>query len=364
MTPNELDNTFRELAQVLHQGHMQALGIAPTMQLAGLYNACKFASQKAWRDELYATNFENLLTENGPCTRPPIELHDGWALDTSLSLPHLDRVLEDADKIIAARRGVQKSSTGAYRCFFQNMFTMEDAYSFPSFMDFATSSDIIAIVGNYLKTIPALSTTLPQGIRLVESNAAFDDQPHLAKDSQLFHIDYYSQPNIYVLVLLTDTTLEQGPWTFLPKSLSTKVREDLDYWQPGHDYRLSDTQVYTRIHPSETLRFTYPRGSVLFIESSGCMHYGSRNAIHPRFQLMLGYTGACRTDFSEVVLPNNAYHADQTSPLLRQMVADKYMFAPGQSPHMPDHLLPEVLSQMDAAARQLGMVAALANPSV
>ena len=62
MTPNELDNTFRELAQVLHQGHMQALGIAPTMQLAGLYNACKFSRQKAWRDELYATNFENLLT--------------------------------------------------------------------------------------------------------------------------------------------------------------------------------------------------------------------------------------------------------------------------------------------------------------
>jgi len=57
-----------------------------------------------------------------------------------------------------------------------------------------------------LQSIPALSTTLPSGIRFVESNAAFDDQPDKPRDSQLYHIDYYSLPNVYILVLLRDTT--------------------------------------------------------------------------------------------------------------------------------------------------------------
>lgn len=312
-----------EVARELHEGHMQRLGIANTMSLAQAYNLRRFSRQDEWRRAMYRDELSALLDENGPQTCPPIEFADGWVIDRSLSLPHLERMLEDAEEIIAQRAGTQASRKGAYRCFFQDLWTPEDCLRYPSFIDFATSTDILLTVANYLQCIPALSTSLPSGIRLVESNAAFDDEPHRPKDSQLYHIDYYSLPNVYVLVLLEDTTHEHGPWTFVPRSVSQEAKQKLGYWQQGKDYRVSDAEFYSVVDPSEVVEFTYPRGTVLFIESSGCFHFGSRNSVKPRFQLMLGYTGAVRTDFSELVMPTKTYPIREWDSLLRKMVLDK-----------------------------------------
>jgi hypothetical protein len=252
-------------------------------------------------------------------------MKDGWALDTSMSLPYLDRVLEDSDKIIAERSGERRSSKGAYRSYFQDVWTPEDLERYPSFLDFATSSDVLSVVSHYLQSIPVLSTALPAGIRFVESNAAFDDQPDKPHDSQLYHIDYYSLPNVYVLVLLRDTNIENGPWTFLPRSVSQKASRALNYWSRQRGYRVSDEDIYSVVDRKEAIEFCYPRGTVLFIESSGCFHYGSRNSIKPRFQLMLGYTGTCRTDFSEAIMPYKVYPVRDTDSRLRKMVLNKNM---------------------------------------
>src|SRR5581483_4698269 len=171
-------------------------------RLARACNSVTFGGRQAWRRRLYRTQLTGLLAENGPFTRPPLEMADGWALDTSRSLPHLDRVLADADQIIAERGGVRTTAEGTYRSCFQDLWTPADAERCPSFLDFPTSTDLLATVCQYLRCIPALSTTAPSGIRFVESNAAFDDQPGRPHDSQLYHIDYYARPNVYVLVLL------------------------------------------------------------------------------------------------------------------------------------------------------------------
>jgi hypothetical protein len=304
---------------------MSRLGIANTQRLAYFYNRLRFGRQDHWRRALYRTQLSALLEENGSLTRPPIEMKDGWALDTSMSLPHLDRVLEDSDKIIAERRGQCLSSKGAYRSYFQDIWTPADLENYPSFLDFATSSDVLSVVSHYLRCIPVLSTTFPRGIRFVESNAAFDGQPDKPKDSQLYHIDPYSLPNVYILVLLRDTTIENGPWTFLPRGVSQKASRALNYWSRQCSYRVSDEDIYSVVDRKEAIEFCYARGTVLFIESSGCFHYGSRNSIKPRFQLMLGYTGACRTDFSEVIMPHKVYPVRDNDSRLRKMVLLKNM---------------------------------------
>ena len=316
---------FRPIAARLHANHMSRLGIANTMRLAHLYNQLKFGHQDRWRRGLYQTQLATLLEENGGLSRPPIEMKDGWALDTSMSLPHLDRVLEDSDNIIAERSGERRSSKGAYRSYFQDVWTQEDLERYPSFLDFATSSDVLSVVSHYLQSIPALSATLPPGIRIMESNAAFDDQPDKPHDSQLYHMDYYSLPLVYILVLLRDTTPEHGPWTFLPRGVSQKTRRALNYWSRQRAYRVSDEDIYSVVDRKEAIEFCFPRGTVLFIESSGCFHYGSRNSIKPRFILMIGYTGACRTDFSEAILPHKVYPVRDTDSRLRKMVLNKNM---------------------------------------
>ena len=325
MNNSKLDTFIRPIAARLHANHMSRLGIANTMRLAYSYNRLKFHRQDRWRRTLYQTQLSTLLEENGGLSRPPIEMKDGWAIDTSMSLPHLDRVLDDSEKIIAERCGQRTSSTDAYRSYFQNLRTPEDLERYPAFLDFATSSDVLSVVSHYLQCIPALSTTLPSGIRLVESNAAFDDQPDNPRDSQLYHMDYYSLPLVYILVLLRDTTPEHGPWTFLPRGVSQKTRRALNYWSRQRAYRVSDEDIYSVVDRKEAIEFCYPRGTVLFIESSGCFHYGSRNSIKPRFILMIGYTGACRTDFSEVIMPHEVYPIRDTDSRLRKMVLNKNM---------------------------------------
>src|SRR5438034_6132417 len=191
MNNSKLDVFIRPIAARLHANHMSRIGIANTMRLAYFYNRLKFGRQDRWRRALYKTQLASLLEENGGLSCPPIEMKDGWALDTSMSLPYLDLVLEDSDKIIAERSGEWRSPKGAYRSYFQDMWTTEDLERYPSFLDFATSSDVLSVVSAYLQSIPALSTTLPAGIRFAESNAAFDDRPKRPGDSQLYDIGSY-----------------------------------------------------------------------------------------------------------------------------------------------------------------------------
>jgi hypothetical protein len=322
---SKMDTFLRPLAKRLHADHMSALGIANTMRLAHAYNWLTFRRQQAWRRSLYHEQFNALLKENGPPVRPRIKMQDGWAIDTSMSLPHLDRVLKDAEEIIAERGGIRHLPAGAYRSYFQDIWRPADLDKYPSFLDFATSSDVLATVGDYLKSIPALSTTLPPGIRFTESNAAFDDQPDRPHDSQLYHRDFYSWPNVYVIVLLRDTAHENGPWTFLPRSVSQRAAAALNYWGRQCPYRITDEKMYSVVDRKEVIEFCGPPGTVLFIESSGCFHYGSRNSVKPRFQLMIGYTGACRTDFSEIVMKPQFFRVRASDSRLRKLVLDKKM---------------------------------------
>ena len=326
--------TRSAIPRLLQQGHMRRLGIANSMRLAHMLSQLKYHRQNALRRKLYENQLEELLAENGPLTRPPIELRDGWFIDTSMSLPHLERVLEDSEKVVHERAG-KRYSLSPYRSWFQDMWSPELAERFPSFLDFACSSDILAVVSRYLETIPVLSTIAPAGVRIIESNAEFDPAPDTPKDSQLYHIDYFTVPNVYVIVLIFDTTLENGPWHFLPKSVSQRVKTELRYWGRGQNYRLTDEQVYRVANPDkDVIRFAYPRGSVLFIESSGCMHYGSRNVVRPRFQLMYAYTCQYRTDFHESIFDPIGFPVRPSDSLFRRLVLDrKCLSVPGGPPN-------------------------------
>ena len=319
-----MGSVIRPLAGWLQANHMSHLGIGNTMRLARVYNWVQFHRHHHWRRTAYRERFDELLEENGAPTRPRIELKDGFAIDTSGSLPHLDRILDDGEKIIAERCGA-RTTKDPYRSYFQDVWKDDDVRTYPAFLDFATSSDVLRTVADYLKCVPALSVTLPRGIRFVESNVEFDEAPDRWKDSQLYHIDYYSLPNVYVIVLLRDATPESGPFTFLPRSVSQKAAQALGYWKHRRGYRVTDEEIYSVVDRKDVIEFAYPRGTVLFIESSGCFHYGSRNAVNPRFQVMYGYTGACRTDFSEAVIPHYVYPVHSTDSRLRKMVLTRDM---------------------------------------
>lgn len=73
----------------------------------------------------------------------------------------------------------------------------------------------------------------------------------------------------------------------------------------------------------ETVTLTFPRGTVLFVDTSSCFHYGARDADEPRFQVMLGFTSVCRCDFSETYMPSFDYPTRPSDSRLKRLVTDR-----------------------------------------
>lgn len=319
-----LDRTMKPVARRLDADKMALLGIRNTMRLAKRYNRLLYGRYQLYREQMWPERFDELAEEaGGSTTGGHVRMRDGWALDTSQSLPYLGELLQQADEAIEERAG-RAPVDDRYRAFFRNIITIEDHRRWPAFLDFASSPEFIATVADYLGFIPALSKTLPTGVRMVESGKHLDALAYLPpRDSQVFHIDPYDHPMVYVIVLLRDCTPEMGPFTFLPASVSEAAAKRLGYWSRGRPYRLSDEEVYSVADEGETIELVYPRGTVLFVDTSRCFHYGSRDAERPRFQAMYGFTSVCRSDFSETYMPSFSYPVRPGDSRLRKLVLDR-----------------------------------------
>src|SRR3954451_14795734 len=208
------------LGSALDADKMAKLGIRNTMRLAKAYNGLRRGRRQRMRKAEFS-RWDQVAE------RP---MEDGFLLDTSMSLPHLDELLAQADEITEERAGTAPADD-RYRAFFRNLITVDDLPRWPALLDFVSSPELIAVVANYLGFIPALSGTLPTGVRVVESGKHLDALAHLPpRDSQVFHIDPYDHPMVYVIVLARDCTPSQGPFSWLPASTSASAAKKLDYW--------------------------------------------------------------------------------------------------------------------------------------
>ncbi len=314
------NRSFRPVARVLSARKMELLGIRNTMRIARAYNVMLDGKYLRYRKEQYNEHFDELLEENGWEGGAANRMVDGYALDTSQTLPHLDALLNEADTVIEERGG-KTPPDETYRAFFRHLTTVEDLKRFPVLIDFVTSSALLKTVCEYLHFIPCLPKELPPGVRFVESSTATDALAHLPpRDSQLTHMDPYDTPEVYVIVVLRDITPDHGPFCFFPESVSQKAARELRYWQRGRPFRLSDEEFYGVVSKSERIELTYPRGTVLFIDPSRCFHYGSRNCTKPRHQLMFALASPCRCDFSETFRARYQFPIAPTDSRLRRMV--------------------------------------------
>ena len=150
-----------------------------------------------------------------------------------------------------------------------------------------------------------------------------DAPPDYFRGSQLFHLDYHDSPMAYVIVVLRDITMENGPFCFLPEVVSQKASNALNYRNRGRPHRLTDEDLYSVVSEREVIKVCYPAGTVLFFDPSRCFHYGSRNAVNPRYLLIYAYVSPCRTDFGEVLLERKAYPIRDTDSHLRKLVLRK-----------------------------------------
>jgi hypothetical protein len=311
-------------AQAIQLDDQRRLGLRTTGALARRFNrgAQRYVD---FRRRVYEERFDELLEENGGLTRPPLEMRDGFAFDHSMTLPHLDALLEVGERIIEERGGRQWEFT---KPFLQDISPERALDDHPPLLDFITSSDVIATVAPVFGYVPALPGTLPEGVRLQESSTRFDPQARGPwRSSQLYHLDYHSTPTVYVMIAAREIRMEDGPWHFLGAEASRKVAETVGYGRRPTPYRLTDADVYSIVDESEVEHFAGPAGTVLFIESSACFHFGSREPTLNRYQWQYGLTSPVRNDFLELWREQRVFPVRAGDSRLRRLVLDRSLLS-------------------------------------
>jgi hypothetical protein len=299
---------------------MRRFGTRRTQGWARRFNRRHGQQALEHRRTAYATRFAALLTENGSSGRR-LELRDGFAIDASGSLPFLDDAVAAGEALVEAHGGRKWEHEKPY---LQNIAPPDAVVRHPALLDFVTSSEILAAVAPVFGAVPLLSGLLPRGVRLMESSTAFDpDAGGPPRGSQLFHLDYHSTPTVYVIVAVRDIGPDDGALHFLGKAASRRVADALGYGRRGVPYRLTDEQVHAVVDPSEVHRFSAPAGTVLLLESSACLHFGSRRPATPRYQLQYAFTSPVRSDFLELWRPQIVYPVGRADSELRHLVLDR-----------------------------------------
>lgn len=299
---------------------MRRLGLRRTSALGRAFNRRR-QRHIDFRRELYERRFEELLDEAGGAPEPRIRLADGFAIDDSRSLPHLSELLEAGERLVAEYGGRKWEHE---KPFLQNINPESAIDRYPALLDFITSAPMLTAVAPTFGYIPPLSGLLPRGVRLMESSRKFDpeaDGPW--RESQLYHRDYHSTPTLYVIVALRDIGPDDGPLHFLGADASRRVDEALDYGARGVPYRLTDERVYSVVDPGEVHRFSAPAGTVLWIESSRCYHFGSRRPANPRYQIQYAFTSPVRNDFLALWRPQRVYPVSPEDSKLRRVALDR-----------------------------------------
>lgn len=131
------------------------------------------------------------------------------------------------------------------------------------FVRYALQPAIIGIVARALGEIPRLDYVLL-------TNSHSTNQPW--SYSQLWHYDHDDPHVVKTFIYLTDVHDGQdGPFTFLPAQVSDRVG-------PSLKSHRSDEEIFTIARPEEKKEMTAPRLSAFIVDTTRCLHMGSRVA--------------------------------------------------------------------------------------
>lgn len=151
--------------------------------------------------------------------------------------------------------------------------------SYPKLLEFALNRKVIEIGADYLGTIPLLKSL---GIYVSEPSDAL-------RGSQLFHFDGADFRQLKFFINIENVDVDTGPFSFLPADVSNNVRLKLRHRRAGG--KVSDERVYEHCEKDSLVQLIGPPGTGALVDSTNCMHYGSRARKGTRIVFMAQYTG-------------------------------------------------------------------------
>ena len=104
--------------------------------------------------------------------------------------------------------------------------------------------------------------------------------------SQQFHFDAESTKQLKLFLMITDIDEESGPFSFLPRDHSKKLQH---VFKDYHPKRFDDDLVYDIVGKENVVKATGKKGTILIVDTSQCIHYGSRPGKNHRVMMKFKY---------------------------------------------------------------------------
>lgn len=209
----------------------------------------------------------------------PLELDPGsaWRLFAAGDVPELTRLAGDC----ADYFDQYKESGEAERCLARNpnkrfllgVLSGNELFAQPAIIRGMLARPVLDAVSRYLGTVPRLEGAVLWWTPPNDSETS----------SQRWHIDELAPRQVKVLLNCSEVDEQCGPLSFLPADRSDQLRHDFGH-QRG---RLDESRLMAELAPSEVHQATGGLGSGVILDSSRCLHFGSRG--NQRDRLLLAF---------------------------------------------------------------------------
>ena len=228
---------------------------------------------------------------------PFISKSEGYLLFGKNYKPTISNLIDACNKIIDKKGRenlnnwyLEKSKLKS-KDFFFNVLEEDDVLDNPELMNFVLSDEILGCAIKYYGFVPQLSSL---GLFVSPENQSLEK----LRASQQYHLDGENQ-HLKCYVYLSDVTTKSGAFTFIPKNKSNELRD-----MNGGYFRscgLENEQLLKEYDKNHSIQILGGPGNGGFVDTTSCLHYGSRCTEGDRLVFMFHY--AAFANYTE--LPNN-----------------------------------------------------------
>ena len=190
-----------------------------------------------------------------------IPRREGYRLFSPTTFPELPAVVSACEAIFERHRAdVAEPAKFRSKPYFFNVMTVDDLAEHPVLMGFALSASVTQAVTGYLGHVPRLHSI---GVFYTAVNES-------VAGSQMYHVDGDCVAQVKCFVNIWPVGAGSGSLTFLPKDRSSAFRDG------GILKTVTDEEVFRAVPSAEQVRAEGPAGSGVLVDTSGCLHQGSR----------------------------------------------------------------------------------------
>lgn len=161
-----------------------------------------------------------------------------------------------------------------------NMLLPSDLRDHPTILEFALRDEFLLAASEYLGQVPRLVSI---GVLRSPANGSVYWR---APGSQDYHYDPRDSREVKIFINLTSVTHENGPTHFLPADACERFNAKVGYRRT----KIPDDVVYSVCSRDEVLDSRGDEGMGIMVDTSRCLHYGSRNNSSERWLLVISYT--------------------------------------------------------------------------